>query len=320
MATAVLVLAAILAAYLVAAPAAGPASGAVTRRLAGIARPAAPGSGGEVGRLDLLRRDRVSSISPFRRLLLRVALTRRLERLLARAHSSLSVGTLLLWMASQGGAAALLLSFLGAGVIPAFLLGALAGAVPLFIIHVRGERRAAAFTRQFPEALDILVSSLRAGFALPGAIGMVAEEAPDPIGTEFEIAFKEQNLGVDLREALENLTERVNCMDLRLFVIAVLIQRETGGNLAEVLEKISTVVRERFRIMGDAKTLTSEGRLSGIIMGIMQLVMGGAFSLLNPGYMSVFVTTPTGKCLLVGAIVLQVIGFLAIRKISDVRV
>jgi tight adherence protein B len=165
-----------------------------------------------------------------------------------------------------------------------------------------------------------MTGALRSGMAFTGALQVVSEESPDPVATEFRIVFEEHRLGLSLRESLNSMTERIDSTELRLFVTAVLIQKDTGGNLAEILEGTAYVIRDRFRILGDVRTITAQARLSGIILTILPLVMAAALLVIVPDYMKTLVKDPVGPYLIGVAAALQIVGFLAIRKIVDIKV
>jgi tight adherence protein B len=188
------------------------------------------------------------------------------------------------------------------------------------VVLYKKHKRMRAFDEQFPDALDLMVNALRAGFALSGAIQLVADESPDPVGSEFRIVFEEQKLGLDIKQAMVNLTERLASTDIGYFTTAIIVQRDTGGNLAEVLEKISYVIRDRFRILGEVRTFTAQGRLSGLILAVLPVVMAVILSILSPGYFQILLDDRAGKMILTGAVVMQVLGFLAIRKIVNIKV
>jgi tight adherence protein B len=171
-----------------------------------------------------------------------------------------------------------------------------------------------------PEALDLMVSALRAGHSLVAALRLVAHESPDPVGVEFRMCFEEQNYGLELRTAMENLVNRMPMQDLRLVSTAILIQKESGGNLAEVLEKGANLIRERFKLKRDVRTRTAQGRLTGWILSALPLVMGLLLYIINPQMMSLLWTREIGVKLLCGSAVMTVIGALIIRKIVNMEV
>ncbi len=206
---------------------------------------------------------------------------------------------------------------------PKYLLPVFAvatGSMPLFWLFIKRQKRIAKFNQQLPEALELLGRSLRAGHSLAAGFGLVATEMADPIATEFGRAFEEQNLGISLDEAIEGMTVRVPNMDLRFFATAVLLQRQTGGDLAEILDKIGKLIRERFKLAGTIQALTGEGRLSGIVLLALPPTLFVTMYYLNREYAMVLFRDETGRKLLGAAIVLQFVGALTIRKIISIKV
>lgn len=199
-------------------------------------------------------------------------------------------------------------------------IGGLLAVIPLFAVCLKRRRRIHAFSRQLPEALELLGRALRAGHSLGAGFNLVAQEMGQPIRKEFQTAYEEQNFGIPLEEALEGMTERVPNLDLRFFATAVILQRQTGGDLAEILDKIGRLIRERFQIWGQVQALTGEGRLSGIVLLALPPVLFLAILYLNPEYVMMLFTDPMGKKMLAGAIVLQLMGAVAIRKIVNIKV
>jgi tight adherence protein B len=200
------------------------------------------------------------------------------------------------------------------------ILGGFMGSLPLLWILFRRKRRMKAFAAQLPDALEMLSRTLRAGQSLAFGFNMVATEMPAPIGREFGHVFEEQNLGIPLDETLRNLTHRIPNLDLKFFATAVILQRQTGGDLAEILDKIGSLVRDRFRIWGQVQALTGEGRLSGIVLLSLPVVLFVAVYQLNPDYIMVLFTDPMGTKLLTVAVIMQIIGALVIRKIVNIKV
>jgi tight adherence protein B len=162
--------------------------------------------------------------------------------------------------------------------------------------------------------------SLRAGHSFTGAIQLVAQEMPDPIGPEFLKVFEEQNLGIPLRQALIGMTDRVDILDVKFFVTAILIQRETGGNLAEIIDKIAHVIRERFRVQGQLKIFTAQARMSGFVLALLPIGVAVLIGILNPEYLKPLWTERTGKIMIAIAVTLQILGMLAIRKIIRIKI
>ncbi len=202
--------------------------------------------------------------------------------------------------------------------VPLFAI--VTGGLPVVWLLYKRKKRMALFNQQLPEALELLSRSLRAGHSLVAGFGLVASEMQDPIRREFGRTFEEQNLGITLEEALEEMTVRVPNMDLRFFATAVLLQRQTGGDLAEILDKIGRLIRERFKLAGQIQALTGEGRLSGIVLLGLPPTLFGVMFYLNPEYAMVLFKDEAGRKLMAGALVLQLIGALVIRKIINIKV
>ena len=200
------------------------------------------------------------------------------------------------------------------------LIGIVLGALPLMWLLFRRKRRLKAFAAQLPDALEMLARSLRSGQSLGFGFNMVASEMPPPIAKEFGRIFEEQNLGIPLDDSLRGITDRIPNLDLKFFVTAVILQRQTGGDLAEILDKIGDLIRDRFRIWGQVQALTGEGRLSGVVLLALPFVLFVAVYQMNPDYVKVLFTDPMGTKMLAVAVVMQIIGALVIRKIVNIKV
>jgi tight adherence protein B len=199
--------------------------------------------------------------------------------------------------------------------------GAVLGfAVPFVVLHVKRNRRLRAFEEQFPEALDLIARALKAGHAFATGLKMVADEIHEPVGPEFRKTFDEQNFGLPLKDALENLTLRVPLLDVRFFATAVLIQRETGGNLSEILENLGHVVRERFKILRQVRVYTAHGRLTGYVLLALPAVLCIALSFINPDHMNLLFRERMGQMLLMVALVMQTVGYFWIRQVIKIEV
>jgi tight adherence protein B len=209
-----------------------------------------------------------------------------------------------------------------AGFKPALapLMGVTLSFVPLQWLMWRKKRRLKAFGAQLPDALELISRALRAGHSLSSGFNLVQEEMAAPIAVEFGRVFEEQNLGIPMEDALISLADRIPNLDLRFFSTAVILQRQTGGDLAEILDKIGHLVRERFKIWGQVQALTGEGRLSGVVLLALPPVLFLAVYRLNPDYVMMLFTDPMGKQMLAAAIVMQVLGALVIRKIINIKV
>ncbi|MGH7500903.1 MAG: type II secretion system F family protein [Longimicrobiales bacterium] len=202
----------------------------------------------------------------------------------------------------------------------ALICTVVAGLFPLLYLKQRRKRRILKFEEQFPEAIDLMGRAIRAGHPLSAGIRMVSEETKDPIAGEFRQIFEEQRFGLPFEEALLGLADRNDLGDVRIFVTALLVQREVGGNLAEILDKISQTIRARFTIRRQLRVYTAQGRLSGYVLGAMPIVVGLGLYALNPEYIGMLFTEAIGRFLLIGALTMQIIGYLWIRKIVDIEI
>lgn len=256
-----------------------------------------------------------------------------LDRLMARSGA----GSRLARLIDQSGARTTpsavaimsLVASVAAGVAAAWLvpqplappLGALAAGVApfLWLLH-RRSTRLKRFEEQFPEALDLLARAIRAGHAFQTALGMVADELPAPVGPEFKTTFDQQNFGLPLRDALNEMAARIAVLDVRFFVTAVLIQRDTGGNLSEILENLAHVVRERFTIRRQVRVHTAHGRFTGYVLLALPAALAIALSFINPEHMQVLFHERMGQTMLMGAVVMQTVGFLWIRQVIKIEV
>jgi len=194
------------------------------------------------------------------------------------------------------------------------------GLMPFLYISYKKHLRLRKFLRQLPEALDLIARSLRAGHTFQVGLKMVGEEFADPMGTEFDKTLAEINFGAGIPEALKNLAQRVDCPDLHFFVVAILIQRETGGNLAEIAENIAQLIRKRFELQDRVRALAAEGKLSAIILFALPFVLALGLSVMNPKYLGVLFTDPIGKGMLGVAAVIMVIGAIIIKKMIHIKV
>ena len=202
-----------------------------------------------------------------------------------------------------------------------FMAGAAIGfVVPFLVLRVKRAKRLRTFEEQFPEGLDLISRALKAGHAFATGLKMVADEMPEPVGPEFRKTFDEQNFGLPMKDALDNLTFRMPLLDVRFFATAVLIQRETGGNLSEILENLAHVVRERFKILRQVRVYTAHGRFTGYVLLALPAVLCIALSFINPDHMNVLFHEPMGRMLLTGALVMQTIGFLWIKQVIKIEV
>ena len=243
-----------------------------------------------------------------------------IQRLFDQADASLTVPKFVAISVGVGVAGGV--AFVFTGLPPAFVPVMIAGAatLPLFWLFMRRKKRLKKFGAQLPDALELISRALRAGHSLQSGFNLVASEMSEPISREFGRVFEEQNLGIPFEEALESMTERVPNLDLMFFSTAICLQRQTGGDLAEILDKIGYIIRERFKILGQVQALTGEGRLSGIVLLALPPGLLLAVYRLNPDYVMVLFTDEMGKQMLIAAIVMQFLGALVIRKIVNIKV
>jgi tight adherence protein B len=270
--------------------------------------------------VDLRKQELLSAIPWINRWLMKIELAPRLRLLLYQANLKWTAGGLIL-MTGVAFAIPAYLAYLKTGTtLLALLVGAAAGAMPfMFVLFKRGQRFKK-FETELPDALELMVSALRVGHSLNAALSLVGRECPDPISTEFRICFDEQNYGLELRTAMDNLVARVPLQDLKIVSTAILIQKESGGNLAEVLEKTSHVIRERFRLKRQIMTHTAQGRLTGLILTLLPIILGILLYFLNPKSMSLLWTREIGIKLLYASAAMTFVGGLIINKIVNIDV
>jgi len=293
----------------------GPEAARIEKRLQAIS------AGSRTSRETNLIKQRLLSDSPvLERLLLQVPRIHSLDRLLIQSGLQLSVAGFLGYniMAVLGGLSiAVLMNLSG---LMTLACTALLGSIPVLLILSARRKRIAKIEQQLPDAIDLMARALKAGHAFSGALQMVAEEGPEPIAEEFSVTFDEINYGIALQEALMSLSLRIPITDLRYFVIAVLIQRESGGNLSELLENISSLIRARLKLLGTIRVLSAEGRLSAWILSCLPFALAAVINLVNPGFLSVLFTDSIGPTLIGGALTMMVVGIFIMSRIIKIRV
>jgi len=270
--------------------------------------------------VDVRKNELLSAIPWINRWLLKLEIAPRLRTLLYQANLKWTAGGLLLMSAGFFVLPAYVVYLRTGTVTLAMLSGLFAAALPFFFVRFKRTQRFNKFEQELPEALDLMVSALRAGHSLVSALGLIAHESPDPIGMEFRACYEEQNYGLDLRTAMGNLITRVPLQDLRIVVTAILIQKDSGGNLAEVLDKTAYVIRERYRLKREVRTRTAQGRMTGWILTILPVALGFVLYMVNPKGMSLLWHRAIGIKLLYVATTLMIIGSLIIRKIVNMDV
>jgi tight adherence protein B len=270
--------------------------------------------------IDLRKEKLFSSIPWLNRKLLRLELGPRLQRLLDQAALNWTPGRLLLLCGVCAVVPAYFANLRFRHAFPAVLVGLVTGAAPLGWVLIKRAKRMEQFIKELPEALDLMVNGLRAGHSLISALGLVAAECPDPVKGEFKVCFEEQNYGVELKTAFENMINRVPEHDLKIVTSAIMIQRESGGNLAELLEKAAETIRQRFRLKRQIRTHTAQGRMTGIILSCLPLFLGIVLYFINPDLMSALWTNPLGIKLMWISGGMTVLGGLIIRHIVNIDV
>ena len=270
--------------------------------------------------LTLVRDEMLSDVPWIHRILLQWTWATKLQDFIAQAGLSVKPGKLLLLGIVLGLITYLAAAFFTHFPLAALLLGLLAAAAPVFFVAWKRRQRLRQFEERFPEALDLLGRAVRAGHAFTTGLEMISKECAEPIAGEFRATFDEQNFGLPLRDALLNLSERVPLVDVRFFVTALLIQKETGGNLAEILDGLAHVIRDRFRIYRDVQVKTAQGKLTAGILIAMPIIMVFALNALNHEYMKVLFEDPKGPYILTVAAVMQLIGSMLLWKIIHFEV
>ena len=268
----------------------------------------------------LARNEMMSEIPWVNRTLINVQAALQLKRMLDQADLHITPSRLLMFSFMSGMLGALAASVLTVFIPIMILAGLICASIPLVHVWWKRKKRFDAFLYHLPDALDLMSRALSAGHAFSESLHMVSMEMPEPIATEFRKAYEEQNLGLSIKLALDNLTQRIPLLDLKMCVTAILIQRETGGNLAEILEKVAYTIRERFRIMGDLKTLTTSSRMSAWLLCALPIFVALAVTVMNPDYMSVLWKDPRGHYLIAAAMTMQITGMLIVRKILKIKI
>ncbi|MGH9691137.1 MAG: type II secretion system F family protein [Candidatus Acidiferrales bacterium] len=277
--------------------------------------------GGDVSlNLDLVRDELLSSVPALNRIMMRLAWSKRLQDLITQAGIQTKPGTLLLISGVTGLGSYVIVEMIKRQFSLSFLAAVVGAIIPLTVVSIQRSRRLGRFEQRFPETLDLLGRAVRAGHSFTAGLEMVSKESPEPVASEFRLTFEEQNFGLPLRDALENMASRVPLIDVRFFITALLIQKDTGGNLAELLDELARVIRERFRIHREVRVKTAQGRLTAMILIALPIGMLLLMRAANPSYVRVLFDDPLGPKILAGAAALQVIGSAIIWKIVHIEV
>ena len=274
----------------------------------------------ENGAIDLRRKVTYSDLPWLNRALSSLRWVERIQRLLEQSGTTYPLGFFILLSILLLIGGGLFVSLITSNYLVLFPGAAFLGVMPFLYIYLKKKKRMNKFQRQLPDALDMLARSLKAGHAFSGGLKMVADEFGDPIGPEFDKTLNEINFGVGVPEALKNLSSRVDCLDLSFFVISVVIQRETGGNLAEILENIARLIRERFKLYGRIRTLAAEGKLSAIILVVLPFLLAFVLFLINPEYIGTLIKDPIGHVFIGIGLVLMSIGIFAMSRMIKIKV
>jgi tight adherence protein B len=269
---------------------------------------------------EILRREMLSDVPALNRLLINIPAILRLQLFLQQAAIETQVVQFLLIAVTLllFGFIAALIANLAFGF--ALITGLCFGSLPFLVAQYKRQRRFARFEEQFPDAMELLSRAVRAGHAFTTAFSLIGEEMSDPVAEEFRTTYQQQNLGLPLRDALANMAERVPLADVRIFIAALEIQRDSGGNLGEILNNLATVIRERFKILREVQVLTAEGRLSMYVLTAMPFIVLGLLYLTNPTYLLPLFTDSMGQRALWIAAIMQFVGYLIIRKMVRIKV
>lgn len=268
----------------------------------------------------LERRVLLSEVPWLNRLLMKLNGSQKLHSLLEQAGVRKPLGFFVLLSLVMAGMGFIAGWWLIHNYLVSILLAAVLSAFPYLSILSKRKSRMDKFERQLPEALDLMARALKAGHAFTGGLKMVADEMDEPIGLEFDKTLAEINFGIDIQEALKNLSARVDCPDLRFFVISIIIQRETGGNLAEILGNISYLIRERFKLHGRIRVLSAEGKFSAIVLIALPFLVAGILAFLNPDYLKILITDPIGHIMVGCALMMMMVGILVMKKMVAIKV
>lgn len=270
--------------------------------------------------LFLIRDEMLSSVPMLHRIMTQFSWSRELQKRIEQAGMTIKPAKVLLIGGVLGFATFLIAARFLHGLLLSAIIGILFALVPYFVIAFGRAQRMRRFEERFPEALDLLGRAVRAGHAFTTGLEMISMESSEPVASEFRKTFEEQNFGLPLRDVLMNLTERVPLMDVRFFVTALLVQKETGGNLAEILDELSRVIRERFRIYREVRVRTAQGRLTAMVLIAMPPSMMAILGVANPSYMRILFTDPIGPTLLTAAAAMQILGSVIIWRIIHIDV
>jgi len=269
---------------------------------------------------DILRKKVLSEIGFLNKLLVYLPGVKALDRLIEQANSSHSPGFYILISLFLAMTAFIGGSIVSHSPLAPLLCGFLLGAAPIGFLRLKKKRRIVSFQKQLPEALELIARALKAGHAFTSGIKLAAEEFKDPLGSEFQATLDEINFGFSVSDALKNMSNRIDCPELRFFVVSVILQRETGGNLAEIIESLSRLIRDRFKFEGKIRVLSAEGRLSAAILVTLPLVIALIIHLISPDYLEPLFSDPSGKAAAVKALAGMAVGIVFIKRMIKIKV
>jgi len=268
----------------------------------------------------VLRQSKLSASKGYEQLLQKVSFTRAVQKMFDQADIPWSAVRFLVNLAGITAMMFVVTLLIKRTVLVPVIVSFMTFVIPLAVLNFKRKRRINKLAMQLPDVFDLLSQALRAGHSLGSGVQLIGQQLPDPAGIEFGRVFHEQNLGIKIEDALKHMSDRVDQLDVKLFVTAVLIQRQTGGDLTEVLDKISSVIRDRVKLFGQVKSLTAEGRLSGWVLSALPAMVFAASYVLNRDYASVLLYEKSGQYMLYSAIFFQILGMLMIKKIVDIKV
>jgi len=287
----------------------------IKRRL----KPFSAGKYGNEGS-SILRKEVLSEIPTVNRILTNIPIARRMNRFVQQANVPYTLGFFVLLMILLGSTGLFGGLMITRNPVLSISIGICLAALPLFYVGSMKKRRMQKFERQLPDALELVARALKAGHAFSSGMQLAADEFDDPLGTEFQNTLDEINFGASVPDALKNLSIRVECPDLRYFIVSVIVQRETGGNLAEIIENLAHLIRERFKLRGRVQVLAAEGKLSGIILVAIPFLVVLALRFMNPTYIATLIEDPAGRAMAAMAVFLMVLGVLVMKKMIDIKI
>jgi len=272
------------------------------------------------GQIDIVKKRVLSDIPFFNKLLLKIPGIKRLDGLTIKVNSKYPAGFYVLVAFFFGTVGFMGINFFLINRLLSFLLAALLVCLPFLHLHSLKQKRIEKFRSQFPEALDLIARALKAGHSLNSGMKLAADEFDDPLGPEFDETLGEINFGVSVDNALKNLAKRIECPELKYFVVAVILQRETGGNLSELIESLANLIREKFKFQGKVRTLSAEGRLSAVILVAIPFVIAAYLHFANPYYLGPLFSEPAGRIMIGVAGIMMVIGISVMKKMVTIKV